>query len=109
MSFHRETPVKKTRSAKWCGWCGESIEAGTPSVYTSGVWEGDFFQARYHPECNAAITRYYTKHKCWGEEMPDWSMNRGGIEERGEPEEEEIPLANACLSHGDESASPPSR
>lgn len=26
MSFHRERHIKKTRAAKWCGWCEERIE-----------------------------------------------------------------------------------
>ena len=92
MSFHNETLVKKTRRAKRCNWCSERIEKGESSVVTSGVYDGDFYRGRYHPECSAAITRYYTANKCWGEEMPDWAMNRGGILEAGEPEE--IPSMN---------------
>ena len=87
MSFHNETIVKKTRRAKRCNWCSERIGKGDPSVVTSGVYEGNFYQGRYHPECSAAITRYYTENECWGEEMPEWQMNRGGILEAGEPEE----------------------
>ena len=92
MSFHSETHVKKTRKARRCDWCSEGIEKGDPSVSTSGIFDGDFYSARYHPECAAAITRYYTANNCWGEEMPDWVMNRGGILEAGEIEE---PIANA--------------
>jgi len=66
MSFHNETHVKKTRRARRCDWCAERIEKGEPSVSTSGIFEGDFYQGRYHPECSAAITRYYTVNKCWG-------------------------------------------
>lgn len=91
MSFHNETHVKKTRRARKCDWCSERINKGDPSVSTSGIFEGDFYQGRYHPECSAAITRYYTVNKCWGEEMPDGPMNRGGIEEAGEPESEILP------------------
>ena len=87
MSFYRETNVKNTRRARSCDWCCELIEKGSPSVATSGLFEGDFFSARYHPECRAAITRYYNKHNCWGEGMPDEPKNRGGIEEKGESEE----------------------
>jgi len=88
MSFHNETYVKKTRRTRLCDWCGEKVIKGDPSVSTSGLFEGDFYQGRYHPECAQAITRYYTVNKCWGEEIPDWRMNRGGIQEAGEPEEE---------------------
>jgi len=93
MSFHNETNVTKTRRTRSCDWCCEPIEKGNRSVATSGVFEGDFFSGRYHPECHSAITRYYEKHRCWGEEMPSEPKNRGGIEEKGDPEEESI-LAN---------------
>ena len=88
MSFHNETHVTKTRRTRKCGWCAQRIEKGDPSVATSGVFEGDFYQGRYHPECAAAITRYYTVNNWWGEEIPQWTMNRGGIEEAGEVESE---------------------
>lgn len=86
MSFHKSTHVKKTQRARRCDWCGEQIEKGEPSVATAGVFEGDFYKGRYHPECDAAALRWYQVNKCWGEAMPDYTMNRGGIEEKGEPE-----------------------
>ena len=106
MSFHNETHVKKTRRARRCDWCAERIEKGDPSVSTSGIFEGDFYQGRYHPECSAAITRYYTVNKCWGEEMPDWTMNRGGIEEAGEPESEIPPENERGLATAPEDSEP---
>lgn len=88
MSFCREIRVKRTRKKRPCDWCGEKINQGDASVTTSGIFEGDFFSVRYHPECNAAAYRWYEANKCWGEEMPDGgSMNRGGIREKGELEE----------------------
>ena len=86
MSFHNEMAVKRTRRTLSCHWCNEKINAGEPSVFTSGMSDGEFYSGRYHPECAAAITRYYTVRKCWGEEMPNVPMNRGGILERGETE-----------------------
>lgn len=86
MSFHTERQVKSGRAVYRCHWCPERILKGEPSVITAGVFEGDFFSGRYHPECAAAIKRYYTVNNCWGDEMPDGPMNRGGIEEVGEPE-----------------------
>ena len=93
MSFYNETHVKRTRRTRRCDWCGELIQKGDPSVSTSGIFEGDFYTGRYHPECNAAAYRYYKTNNCWGEEMPErHSMNRGGIMEKGDPETE--PLDN---------------
>lgn len=96
VSFHNENHVKRTRRTRRCDWCGELIQKGDPSVATSGVFEGDFYQGRYHPECNAAALRWYRSHQCWGEPMPDsYTMNRGGIEERGEPETEPLDTPNS--------------
>lgn len=77
--FHREQNVTKTRRARRCDWCHFRVEKGAPSVATSGVFEGDFYRGRYHPECNAAAKRWYEVNRCWGEPMPDEPMERGGI------------------------------
>jgi hypothetical protein len=77
--FFRKTSVRRTRRASVCDWCGETIEAHDPSVVTAGLFEGDFFHARYHPECEAAILRWYEFHNCWGEELPGDLMCRGEI------------------------------
>ncbi len=87
MSFHNETHVAKTRRSRRCDWCQERIAKGDPSVATSGIFEGDFYQGRYHPECNESSLRWYRVNRCWGEPMPEEAMNRGGIEPQGEPEE----------------------
>lgn len=79
MSFHSETLVKRTRRTRKCDWCWQHIQKGDPSVATSGIFEGDFYQGRYHPECNAAALRWYQHHQCWGESMPEERMERGGI------------------------------
>jgi hypothetical protein len=86
MSFETSRNVKKTRKRCKCGWCWEPINPGEPSVYVSGAWEGEFFTARYHPECDKAIPRWYEQEKAWGEPMPEERMNRGGIELYGEEE-----------------------
>jgi hypothetical protein len=93
VSFHNETHVKRTRRTRRCNWCGELIQKGDPSVATSGIFEGDFYTGRYHPECNAAALRWYRVNNAWGEAMPDYPMNRGGIEEKGEPETEPLDTA----------------
>jgi len=84
MSFHHTRHVKRTRATRKCDWCWELINAGAPSVVLSGVFDGDFFSARYHPECETAIDRYYNTHTAWGESFPEDRMNRGGIEPYGE-------------------------
>lgn len=89
MSFHNTTHVRKTRRTRWCDWCSEHIMKGDPSVATSGHCDGDFYQGRYHPECYDATGRYCAVNRCWGEELPEGPMNRGGIEEAGEPEAQE--------------------
>jgi hypothetical protein len=86
MSFHREHAVKKTRKTCSCDWCCEVIEKGASCVVAIGVYDGDFFSKRYHPECDEAIVRW-CKREGWGEELPDEGMNRGGIEPKGEPED----------------------
>jgi len=89
MSFHNVREVKKTRRKRKCDWCWELIEKGDPSIATCGIFEGDFYRARFHPECHAAELRYCDERNCWNDAMPEDRMNRGGIEEYGEPERSE--------------------
>ena len=86
MSFHHKRDVKRTRHARKCDWCWYSINQGDPSVATSGVVSGDFYNGRYHPECYDAIQRWCDEAGAWGEELPMGRMNRGGIELYGEEE-----------------------
>jgi hypothetical protein len=86
MSFNHTRHVKRTRGFKRCDWCLEKINPGDPSVVVSGIHDGDFFTARYHPECDAAIPRFVRKYSDWSEPLPEERMNRGGIEPYGEEE-----------------------
>ena len=79
--------MKKARIESRCEWCSEWITKGQPAVVTACLFEGEIYDSRLHPECREAIRRYNTKHKSWGESLPDFAMNRGGIEEKGEPEQ----------------------
>lgn len=88
MDFFNKTKIKKTRKARWCDWCGEKIQKGDPSVCTAGIFEGDFFTGRYHPECDAAVERYYDENDCYGEVMPEELMTRGGITEKSKSSNE---------------------
>lgn len=53
--FYNEREVKKTRKNHRCQWCNEPIPAGSSTVYTSGVFEGDFFSGHMHKECAHAM------------------------------------------------------
>ena len=86
MSFESRRAVKRTRHVKKCDWCWECINTGDPSVVITGVNLGDFFTARYHPECEIAIPRFVHKYSDWSEPLPQDRMNRGGIEPYGEEE-----------------------
>lgn len=86
MSFHNVVSVKATSRNRKCDWCWEPIKKGEPSCATSGIFEGDFYQGRYHPECYEAAGKWYEVNRCWGEAMPEERMNRGGIEAYGDPE-----------------------
>ena len=91
MSFHNETIIKSGRKNYRCDWCNERINKGEASLVACGTDGSDFYRSRYHPECAKAIIRYCRKYDAWGEELPETgSMNRGGTEERGEPETEPL-------------------
>lgn len=79
--------VKRTRKVCSCSWCDEVIHPGTPSVYETWITDGDFGSGRYHPECRKAIDRWFKRADRY-DDFPEWPQNRGGIEERGEPEYE---------------------
>jgi len=70
--FYHETPVKKTRKPKRCRWCSYWIEKGDSCVVASGVWEGDFFTERFHPECSPRTLGF-------GGEFPYDRMVRGEL------------------------------
>ena len=65
----------------------------------SGVYDGDFYNARYHPECDAAISRWWVVYGR-DDEFPQYLINRGGIEERGEPEKETLPANDEVRDGG---------
>jgi hypothetical protein len=92
MSFHNTTPVKKTRKRYRCHWCEYTIDKGSSCVVQTGNYDGDFYSGRYHPECDAAISRWWKAYGNRGNDFPDWGMNRGGIEEAGEPETEPLDM-----------------
>ena len=65
MSFYSEQWVKKTRKQHRCLWCGEMIPAGSTACHSSGIWEGDFWSAYFHPECAAARDAVCVEYGEW--------------------------------------------
>jgi len=61
------TWIKRTRKPHSCGWCAKRIESGSSAEYSSGVFEGDFWQHHVHPECAAArdSLRYEVLSEGW--------------------------------------------
>lgn len=82
MSFFTVTHVKACRKRSRCYWCGEHIEVGQPKTTTATVFDGDFQDNNFHPECFEALERWQLAEP--GEEYwPDYgSMKRGTIEEK---------------------------
>jgi hypothetical protein len=78
----RDSPIKKTRSAHRCLWCGDAIEIGQSAHCAAWVFDGDFQHGHFHPECWAALGRSEDAEDGWtGYEQP-----RGvALNEYGEP------------------------
>lgn len=80
-TFHHQT-VTRSRKARECVWCGESIEIGQP--YESYRWsdDGNTGKVVMHPECYRVMGEFCR-------EEPDWPLGfgefgRGSTMERGE-------------------------
>ena len=54
MSFANERNVKAVRKEHVCDGCNRKIEIGQPATRWSGVVDGDFSIAIYHPDCRQA-------------------------------------------------------
>jgi hypothetical protein len=44
---------RKARKSHKCIWCGEAILPGEKYVDVTGIFEGDFQNNKFHPECSA--------------------------------------------------------
>ena len=86
MSFQSERDVKHNRKRKRCYWCFEWLEVGQPCVVHSGVWDGEFYTSRFHPECSAAVPLWWKKDGIsYDDEFPEeGSMKRGSTEPKYE-------------------------
>lgn len=47
----------KLRKPRGCQWCGGRMAKGEVAVRRVYCWDGDFNDARMHPECYAAMER----------------------------------------------------
>lgn len=53
--FFSSPTVHRARKEHCCVWCGEGINQGETYKKQSGVFYGDFFSNKYHPECLSAM------------------------------------------------------
>lgn len=60
MSFHKDREIKKTRKPHKCFFCGGRIETGSPAVYFSGVYDGEFYDGHFDKTCDE-IYKYLNK------------------------------------------------
>ncbi len=58
MSFCSEYTVKATRKEHRCDGCLDPIAKGEPAVRWSGLTDGHFGHAVYHPDCRKAEIAY---------------------------------------------------
>lgn len=59
--------VVTLRKPRNCEWCGQQIAVGEKAVHRTYRWDGDFNNARQHPECFAAMKAYFA-HTDWSED-----------------------------------------
>lgn len=77
--FYVVKQVTATRKAWTCFWCGEAEQPGSACTVHVGVFEGDFWTERYHPECYEQLKSYWAESG--GEHPEPHSMLRGhGVE-----------------------------
>ena len=80
--MHTVKQIKASRKRHRCQWCSEFIEIGQPKTTESGVFEGDFFFRRTHPECYEAQERWLVLQPDEGEHCIAYPFDRqprGGI------------------------------
>lgn len=53
---------RKARKQHKCRLCGKTIEKDEVYVYSSGVWEGDFFSDKEHKWCNLVLHQFIRKN-----------------------------------------------
>ena len=68
--------IKASRKRHCCEWCNERIEVGQPKTTESGVWEGDFFFRRLHPECYEAQEKWVKIQHDAGEAYIEYPWDR---------------------------------
>lgn len=77
--FQSSREIKATRKRHVCEQCNRWIEAGSPSHYSFGIYEGEAYSLHTHVECQAAARAYAELNDAWGEEWP-WFQHMGDDE-----------------------------
>lgn len=73
----QQTLIKSAKKHHKCIWCGEPIFIGQPYERQPVVFDGDFQDNKYHPECwSVAINEPFD------EGFPAYGFKRGTTEER---------------------------
>jgi hypothetical protein len=82
LEFNNKRKIKRTRKLHRCSWCDELIPVGDPSVYHSGVYDGDFYADHMHVECDVAKESITEKEwREWDYTYIPGSFKRGTKEE----------------------------
>ena len=71
-------PQRRARKVHRCWYCDQLIPIGEVHGYRTGVTDGDFWQMRHHPECDAwAVANW---------DYGDWECHETGCDfERPKP------------------------
>jgi hypothetical protein len=74
-----EAKVIRTRKAHRCIWCGEDIAKGDECVVATGLFDGEFYCNRFHPECDGAALEYHLQNG-YDDGFDPHSYKRGSLE-----------------------------
>lgn len=69
--------VVKCRKRYQCEWCNGWIEVGEQAVVRIYKWDGEFQNARQHPECYKALEQSMAGGLMWDNEFEPGNQSRG--------------------------------
>lgn len=76
--LHETKP--KARKRYLCIWCPEFIEIGQQHIHEASVYDGDFQDHRWHPECKKAADEFFAQNP-HEEQFEPHGCKRGTSEE----------------------------